>query len=211
VESRFNPEARSPLGALGLMQVMPATARRLGFAHPEQLEENLRIGTRFLRQLLDRYEGDTAKALMAYNAGPEALDRARGEAPTEEARAYAQAVLELARRQAVEAAPVGTFFGTLGPGDGGTLELHLRGEFLGSLEVEGFQDTPTGAVSVFRIRVGRSGEEPAGLPLAASPRIRFRPKVPGAPLRLEVRHGGQPPATAHVSTTDLPVRFTVGA
>ena len=101
VESRFNPEARSPLGALGLMQVMPATARRLGFAHPEQLDENLRIGTRFLRQLLDRYDGDTAKALMAYNAGPEALDRARGEAPTEEARVYALAVMDLARRQAV--------------------------------------------------------------------------------------------------------------
>lgn len=211
VESRFSPEARSPRGALGLMQVMPATARRLGFAHPEQLEENLRIGTRFLRLLLDRYEGDSVKALMAYNAGPEALDRARGEAPTEEARIYAQAVLELARRQAVEPAPVGTFFGTLAPGEGGALALHLRGEFLGDFEVEGFQDTPTGPVSVFQLRVGRPGEAPAGLPLATSPRIHFRPKVPGAPLRLEVRHGAQPPATASVPTTDLPVRFAVGA
>ena len=208
VESRFNPEARSPLGALGLMQVMPATARRLGFAHPEQLEENLRIGTRFLRQLLDRYEGDTAKALMAYNAGPEALDRARGEAPTEEARVYAQAVLELARRQAVEAAPAGTFFGTLAQGEDGTLDLRLLGDCAGDLQVEGIQDAPSGPVSVFRLLVDHPH---AGMPSPTSPRIRFRLQVPGAPLRFELRHGGQAPVTATVATTDLPVRFSVGA
>lgn len=208
VESRFNPEARSPLGALGLMQVMPATARRLGFAHPEQLDENLRIGTRFLRQLLDRYEGDPVKALMAYNAGPEALDRARGEAPTEEARAYAQAVLELARRQAVEAAPSGTFFGTLAPWEDGTLDLRLLGDGAEDLQVDGFQDTPEGPVPVFRILVGHEG---SGASSPTSPRIHFRPKVPGAPLRFELRHAGQPPVTATVATTELPVRFTVGA
>ncbi|HJW34338.1 MAG TPA: transglycosylase SLT domain-containing protein [Holophagaceae bacterium] len=212
VESRFNPEARSPMGALGLMQVMPATARRLGFAHPEHLDENLRIGTRFLRQLLDRYEGDTAKALIAYNAGPEALDRARGEAPTEEARLYALAVLELARRQAVEAAPAGTFFGSLGQGEGGSLDLHLRGEYSGSLQVDGFQDTPAGPVSVFRIQMGFPTDEPAGKPSPASPRIVFVPKIPGAPLRIEIRReGAQAPATALIPTATLPVRFTVGA
>lgn len=211
VESRFNPEARSPMGALGLMQVMPTTARRLGFAHPEQLDENLRIGTRFLRQLLDRYQGDTAKALMAYNAGPEALDRAQGEAPTEEARRYALAVLDLARRQAVEAAPAGTFFGSLSPGEAGSLDLRLRGEYVGSLHVEGFQETPAGSVSVFRIQMEGPTGEPAGKSIAASPRIFFVPKAPGAPLRLEVhRAEGQATATALIPTTELPVRFTVG-
>lgn len=102
VESRFNPAARSPLGALGLMQVMPATAERLGEKPSTAPEANLRAGTRYLRQLLDRYHGDTAKALMAYNAGPEALDRAEGVAPTEESRNYALAVLDLYRRKAVE-------------------------------------------------------------------------------------------------------------
>lgn len=212
VESRFNPEARSPMGALGLMQVMPATARRLGFAHPEHLDENLRIGTRFLRQLLDRYEGDTAKALIAYNAGPEALDRARGEAPTEEARLYALAVLELARRQAVEAAPADTFFGSLGQGEGGSLDLHLRGESSGSLQVDGFQDTPAGPVSVFRIQMGFPMSEPTEKPTPASPRIVFVPKIPGAPLRIEIRReGAQAPTTALIPTATLPVRFTVGA
>ena len=210
VESRFNPEARSPLGALGLMQVMPATAHRLGFAHPEALEENLRIGTRFLRQLLDRYDGDASRALMAYNAGPEALDRARGEAPTEEARAYARAVLALAQRQAVEAAPAGTCFGTLGAGEAGALDLRLRGEGEGSLLVEGFQDTPAGPVPVFQIRIGPREGDPDGKRIPFSPRILFRPKVPGAALRLEVRRGAGPAATVTVPTAELPVRFTVG-
>ncbi|HJV23908.1 MAG TPA: transglycosylase SLT domain-containing protein [Holophagaceae bacterium] len=220
VESRFNPEARSPMGALGLMQVMPATARRLGFAHPEHLEENLRIGTRFLRQLMDRYNGDTAKALMAYNAGPEALDRARGEAPTEESRVYAMAVLELARQNAVEPAPVGTFFGVLDAGADGSLDLRLLGEHAGSLQVEGFQDTPEGPVSVFRILMGDrvaypgsprgEGAEPGRTPVPTSPRVRFAPKVPGAPLRLELRAVGQAPATVTLATAGLPVRFTVG-
>ncbi len=102
VESRFNPKARSAMGAVGLMQMLPATAAKMGVAHPEDLQENLRAGTKFLRFLLDRYQGNTAMAVMAYNAGPERLDRAEGIAPTEEARTYALAVMDLYRRKAVE-------------------------------------------------------------------------------------------------------------
>jgi soluble lytic murein transglycosylase-like protein len=75
VESGFNPYARSPKGALGLMQLMPATIQQFGVRNAFSPEENLRAGAAYLRQLLDRYQNNEELALAAYNAGPGAVDK----------------------------------------------------------------------------------------------------------------------------------------
>src|SRR5262249_54814216 len=74
VESAMKPNAISPKGAIGVMQLMPATARALS-ADPNDTEQNIDAGTRLLRELLLKYNGDVAKALAAYNAGEGAVDK----------------------------------------------------------------------------------------------------------------------------------------
>ena len=75
VESNHNPSARSPKGAIGLMQLMPDTAKRYGIADPYKAESNIRGGTRYLRDLLLMFDGDLHLALAAYNAGEKAVIR----------------------------------------------------------------------------------------------------------------------------------------
>jgi hypothetical protein len=92
VESGFNPKAVSPKGAIGVMQLMPDTAKRLG-ADPSDLEQNIDAGAKLLRELLQKYDGDVVKALAAYNAGEAAVDRFQGVPPYSETQHYVNSVV----------------------------------------------------------------------------------------------------------------------
>ncbi len=94
VESGYNQRARSNKGAIGLMQLMPGTASDLAVEDPWDPEQNLRGGTSYLRQMLDRF-GDLELALAAYNAGPEAVTKYGGIPPYEETRNYVRRILHL--------------------------------------------------------------------------------------------------------------------
>ncbi len=94
-ESNFNPDAVSPKGAEGLMQIMPATQQDVGCGNAFDPEQNLRAGMQYLKMMLDKY-GDVSLALAAYNAGPGAVDKYGGVPPYKETQAYVQKVLRLA-------------------------------------------------------------------------------------------------------------------
>ena len=98
VESAFNPRAVSPMGAYGLMQLLPETARRFGLTRKKDLfdpKKNLEAGVRYLKWLAVRFDGDTQKILAAYNAGEGAVEKFGGIPPYQETQSYVQKIIGL--------------------------------------------------------------------------------------------------------------------
>jgi len=104
-ESGYRPCAVSEKGAEGLMQLMPGTAGQLHVEDPFDPKTNIAAGTAFLRQLLDKYKGDLAQALAAYNAGPETVDKTNGVPEIPETRNYVAAILEKMGTKHIDLAP----------------------------------------------------------------------------------------------------------
>jgi len=94
-ESRFNPLAVSPVGAKGLMQLMPIIAREYGALDPLDAKQNIFAGVKYLGNLLDRYNGNVSMVLAGYNAGPTAVKRFRGVPPYRETRGYVRKIQNL--------------------------------------------------------------------------------------------------------------------
>ncbi len=99
-ESNFQVEAVSRAGAQGLMQLMPATAKELGVTQPFDIDQNIDGGSRYLRQMLDSFDGNVKLALAAYNAGPGTVRKYAGNVPYQETIQYIERVLRFSEKTA---------------------------------------------------------------------------------------------------------------
>ncbi|WP_257312300.1 M56 family metallopeptidase [Geothrix fuzhouensis] len=172
VESGFNTAARSPRGATGLLQVMPETARKYGAVDPGDPAQVMAAGAKYLRVLLDRYQGDVPKAVAAYNCGEKALEEGR---ITEEATRYRALVLDVLAAKAVQPEiPLaeGEVQGVIRRTRGDELMIHLRANGRGNLKVDLLP--ADGSKAIGTVRIG--GKEPGGT-FNVGPWMEFRPKV----------------------------------
>ncbi|MBQ3102567.1 lytic transglycosylase domain-containing protein [bacterium] len=93
-ESGYNPKAKSHAGALGLMQLMPATAKSLGVKDPMNPAQNIEGGVKYLKNMLEEFNGNTILALAAYNAGPNAVKKYGTVPPYKETQNYVKSILK---------------------------------------------------------------------------------------------------------------------
>jgi Zn-dependent protease with chaperone function len=171
-ESGFNPAAKSPRGATGLLQVLPETARKYGATDLDDPAQVAAAGAKYLRFLLDRYHGDVEKAVAAYNCGETALDEGR---ITEEATRYRTLVLDVLAAKAVQPeAPLaeGEIQGVIRRGSGGRTSLQFRASGRGNLKLEILTAEGTGVLGTVQI-----GERHADGTYTVGPWAEARPRI----------------------------------
>lgn len=125
-ESKYNTKAVSPVGAQGLMQMMPATAERFGLKDPFDPAANVEAGTKYLKWLLKRFDGDVSLALAGYNAGEGAVDKYKGVPPYSETQNYVKKIVSKYGK---------TYHPVLSPDDA-KVAFHLDAVGSGSVAVE---------------------------------------------------------------------------
>jgi soluble lytic murein transglycosylase-like protein len=171
VESGFNAKAKSSMGATGLLQVMPETARNYGAKDLGDPDQVMAAGAKYLRFLLDRYQGDVPKAVAAYNCGEKAQDEGR---ITEEATRYRALVLDVAAAKAVQPeAPLadGEVLGVI-RGFGGEKTLYLRISTRVALKLDILPSEGTKALGTLY-----AGEKSSKGPKVVGPWTESRPNI----------------------------------
>lgn len=171
-ESSFNPTAKSSMGAMGLLQVMPETAHAFGAKDLNDPAQVMAAGAKYLRFLLDRYQGDVQKAVAAYNCGEKALDEGR---ITEEATHYRALVMDVLAAKAVQPeTPLaeGEVQGVIRRTGGDELTIHLRANGRGNLKVDLLPEDGSKAMGTIHI----GGKKPDGVS-TIGPWMESRPKV----------------------------------